>query len=426
MTYLLSNIAKLYDGSSSDKRALHAQVDVLVENGRISSVAPHDPQRPKSEGIVVVDCTGMTVTPGIIDCHGHITLLGTTAPELEKMNSLAAPYYIEKILYTTLVNGAVTTMRDVGGATHFMKRMVEEGVLIGPRLKIAVCLLSTTGGVSDYRGLDRCHGDLSKLFPPIAGRPSSIVDGVEACRQRVREVIACGADLIKFCASGGVVSPTSTLDSRAFTPAEVEAICDEAHARGVRVAAHAHSKSGIEMAIDNGADDLQHISFMDERLVEKAHKANCTVTPTSWVLAEVAANQALPQVIKDKVKRAIDAHQGAVQFSSRGGLKILAGSDPIQPGMHGKNFMEIAYLIRDGLAPLSAWHGATGLAATEIGQTDTGEIKPGKRADLLVCKSDVIENPETMASGALVEVLKDGVGYRNGLPQITQRSFPTL
>jgi imidazolonepropionase-like amidohydrolase len=102
---------------------------------------------------------------------------------------------------------------------------------------------------------------------------------------------------------------------------------------------------------------------------------------------------------------------------------MLAGTDPVLPGMHGRNYMELVWLLRDGLSPTAAWYAGTGLAADQIGQGDSGQIIPGRRADLLVCQGDVIEQPDLLDQGALVEVIKDGVGYRGGLSGLSQKSF---
>ncbi len=314
-------------------------------------------------------------------------------------------------------------MRDVGGATGVLKRLVEQGVLLGPRLKLAICMLSTTGGHADFRGPDRCCGELSRLWPPGPGRPSSIVDGPWECRKRVREIAACGGDLVKVCASPGVVSPTDHLEHRDFTLEEMEAICDEAAGRGMYVAAHAHSQSGIRLAIQAGVKDIQHISFMNEGLAEQAYAKGCTVTPTSWVGQRLAQSEGFNPFIRAKVQQVSESHALAVKTAHASGLKLLAGTDPVLPDMHGRNYMELVALIGEGVPALAAWFGATGLAADQLGQLDTGTLVEGKRADLLVCGKDVVDDPSHFEDGALVEVLKDGWGYRNGLPGIRQRTY---
>jgi imidazolonepropionase-like amidohydrolase len=354
-------------------------------------------------------------------------VLGLRPPDLERLNGPSGTLWVEKVLHTTLVDGGVTTLRDVGGATHWMKRAVEEGVMIGPRLKVSICMLSTTGGHADFRGPDRCHAELSRLWPPAPGRPSSLVDGPWECRKRVRELAACGADLIKVCASPGVASPGDRLEHREFTPEELAALCDEARARGLRVAAHAHSASGIELALRHGVHDLQHVSFLDARLVELAHESGATVTPTSWTLAELARAKGLPRQVMEKVARVNEHHARAIQHALTGELPILMGTDAVWPGMHGRNWMELVHLVKDGLPPLRAWHGATGLAAREVRAEETGTLVPGQRADLLIARGDVVSDPAAFERGALLEVIQDGVGHRglSGVPQRTFRSAST-
>ncbi|MHC5010245.1 MAG: metal-dependent hydrolase family protein [Planctomycetota bacterium] len=420
---ILADIQKLYDGTSATADALHEGVDLFVDEGRIHEIRPHDPDLALGEGHVRVDCSGMTVTPGIIDCHSHVTVLGLAPKDMDRMNGPQALIYVEKILNASLVDGGVTTLRDIGGATDYMKRLVDEGIVLGPRMKIAICMLSTTGGHADFRGPDRCHTELSRLWPGAPGRPSSVVDGPWECRKRVREIAACGADLIKICSSPGVASPRDKLEHRDFTAEEVRAICDEAEGRGLKVASHAHSHAGIDLAIENGVHDIQHISFMDEDQVERAARRGVTVTPTSWIVNDLPSDAGLSTAVMEKAKQVAEVHHRAVDFARRGDLKILAGTDPVLPNMHGRNYMEIVQLIRDGLSPLQAWYGATGLAAAEIGQHDAGTLLPGQRADVLLCRGDVIEQPERLDAGALVEVMKDGEGYRNGLAGIPQRAY---
>jgi imidazolonepropionase-like amidohydrolase len=420
---VLSNIQKLYDGTTATSKAIHEHVDLWIENGRIESLHPHAPTRPRGASVQRIDCSAFTVTPGIIDCHGHVTLFGIGRDPLERMNSLEGLLYAERILYTTLVKGGVTTLRDVGGATHLLKRLIEEDFLIGPRLKIAICMLSTTGGHADFRGPDRCCGEISRLWPAGPGRPSSIVDGPWACRKRVREIAACGADLVKICASPGVVSPGDKLEHRDFTAQEIDAICDEAAGRGLYVAGHAHSRGGISLSIKHGIKDIQHISFLDETLAEEAYAKGCTVTPTSWITQALLGAKGWSDLVQKKIEQVAEAHSHAVRIAHQSGLKMLAGTDPVLPNMHGRNYMELVALLNDGIPALTAWYGATGLAAKQIGQDDVGVLTSGQRADLLVCRGNVIEQPALFEQGALLEVVKDGVAYRGELEGFPVRTL---
>ena len=421
--FVLSNVGLLYDGTSDTKKALHEHVDVWVEDGQVRAVKPHGKGTKVGPDHPVVDCSKYTVTPGLVDCHAHITVLGLSHAEMERSNGLEALTWAERILAVTLVDGGVTTLRDVGGATHRMKRLVDDGTWIGPRMKIAICMLSTTGGHADFRGPDRCHSELSRLWPEMPGRPSSLVDGPWECRKRIREIAACGADWIKLCTSPGVASPGDALEHRDFTAEEIAAICDEAAARGLKVAAHAHSASGIALAIENGVADIQHISFLDARLAEKAQAKGLTVTPTSWVTHALRTARGLSPFVRQKVKQVNEVHERAVGHARKAGLAILAGTDPVLPGMHGRNHQEIAHLVEDGLEPLEAWFAMTGRAAPAIGQADAGALTAGRRADLLVWKGDVVRKPALLDQGTLVEVVKDGVAYRGGLPALPQRTW---
>ncbi|GJL63525.1 MAG: amidohydrolase [Nitrospirales bacterium] len=420
---VLSNIQTLYDGTSATQDAIQEHVDVWIDEGKIEVVQPHTLKRPKGPTVTRIDCSQYTVTPGLIDCHGHVTLCGVSRDNLERMSGPEGLIYAERILYTTLVNGGVTTMRDVGGATHVLKRLVDQGVIIGPRLKIAICMLSTTGGHADFLGPDRCCGQVQALWPPGPGRPSSIVDGPWACRKRVREIAACGGDLVKICASPGVVSPSDKLENRDFTAAEIHAICEEAAARGMYVAAHAHSQNGIALAIEHGVKDIQHISFMDEELAERAYVKGCTVTPTSWIGQSLTEADDLTPFVKKKVQQVVEVHSQAVKHAFNSGLNMLGGTDPILPGMHGRNYMELVSLMNDGVPALSAWHGMTGLAGDLVAEHGVGKIRAGAPADLLVCQANVVEQPLQFEEGVLLEVIKDGVAYRRGLPNFPSKTF---
>ena len=171
-----------------------------------------------------------------------------------------------------------------------------------------------------------------------------------------------------------MVSPSDRLEHRDFTRAEIEAICDEASGRGLMVAAHAHSKHGISLAIDCGVQDIQHISFMDQALAESAYVKGCKVTPTSWISRILPQAEGLSPFVMEKVKQVSQVHTEAVRIAHASGLKLLAGTDPILPNMHGRTYMELVSLTQDGLSSLAAWHSSTGLAAECIGQEDTGTL----------------------------------------------------
>jgi len=242
----------------------------------------------------------------------------------------------------------------------------------------------------------------------------------------VRELAACGADFIKICAGPGVASPTDHLDHQDFSAEEIRAICTEAEARGLRVLAHAHGEHGIRLALENGVHDIQHASSLTPELAALARRNGCVVTPTAWVIDELPGMESLTPFVREKARKVQATHDRAVTAALEAGLPILAGTDPVLPRMHGRNFMEMVHLVARGLTPLMAWHSMTGLAASVMGLGDTGNLVTGARADLLLCRGDVVENPALLDSGALVEVFKDGVPWRGGLPGLAPRTYRDL
>ncbi len=416
--WLLSNLRKIYDGKSASKGSVRSAVDILVEGGTVAQVRPHLRGRKIPADIGVVDASRLYLTPGLIDCHSHVTLDGLTPSDLQRANGPAGLLYAAKNLYRSLVDGGVTTLRDMGGAAHFHKRLIEEGAWIGPRLELAVCMLCASGGHGDRGSKDRRQGEHSILFPPASGRPSSIVDGPWECRKRVREIESVGGDFIKICAGRGFSfrapgkDPYGGLD---FTAEELAALCGEAARRGMRVACHAHGSRGIAAAVRAGVQDLQHVTYLGEAEAELAAKHGCTVTPTSWAVRSFLEGPAFTSGAAEKA-RILEAHARAVQLARGVGLPILVGSDACGADMHGKNYTEMSRLVDEGLSVLEAWHGATGLPAKVFGLRGAGVIAPGNRADLLLFNEDVITDPKRFGPSSMVEVVKDGVGHRGGLP----------
>jgi imidazolonepropionase-like amidohydrolase len=141
------------------------------------------------------------------------------------------------------------------------------------------------------------------------------------------------------------------------------------------------------------------------------------------VIHELTQARGLTPFVKEKVQMVAESHARAVEIARTGGLTILAGTDPVLPGMHGKNYMELVVLARNGLSPLEAWHSSTGLAAKQIDVPRAGTIAAGQFADLVFCSADVFEKPEELEQGALVEVMKDGMTYRGSIPGLPVRRY---
>lgn len=288
-------------------------------------------------------------------------------------------------------------------------------------------MLSSTGGHADIRALGSDLNEESQLFPAAIGRPSSIVDGIDQCIKRVREIEFAGADLIKVCVGESIWAKRPNKRRPGdLSLEELNAICKEAELRGLTVAAHAHSKRGAEQAIAAGVHALQHVTEVDDATCEMALKCGCSMTPTSWVVEKVTSDKNFnskmiysPELIQEK-------HSNVVRSAAKYGIPILFGTDPFLPGMHGQNFCELHSLARTGISSLECWFAATGAAAKSLRDDTIGTFAPGTMADLLVFNSDVLKDPMGFTKDTLVEVIKDGEAYKGKWPQVKKFSFNQL
>ncbi len=424
-SFVLKGIKKLYDGTSASHLSIKHNCDIYVQNGRIvgASFLPHL-HVDNPEIFTKINASEMYVTPGLIDCHTHITVDGLSNAERQRMNSPTMLLYVQRILYRTLVDGGVTTAVDLGGAPAYIKNLIDEGVLIGPRLKTAICMLSSTGGHADTRDEFTFSDCDSLLFPAISGRPSSIVDGIDDCIKRVRMIDQCGADIIKICVGESIWQKRPNKRRPGdLNIDELTAICAEAANRGLQVAAHAHSKTGAILAIKAGVSALQHVTQIDDEACSFAHKHGCTITPTTWVLNEVCNTNQISAKLGVDVESLISTRNQMISTASKTGIQILFGTDPIYPGMHGQNYRELHALTATGLNALSTWYAATGAAADSLRDDQIGRVKLGANADLLVFDKDVISEPNLFTSDSLREVIKGGQAYRGLWSQLSVPDF---
>src|SRR5581483_8189217 len=209
-------------------------------------------------GAVQVDLHGMTVMPGLIDCHDHLAnLAGGMVARAAIPPSLAVFKAAQSFKETLL--GGFTAIRDASGVDLGMKLAVEQGLIPGPRLKISVVILSQFGGHNDHTE----PAGIDSRFPKLATIPDGICDGVDACRRKVREVIRAGADWVKIATTGGVGTPIGGPLVRQFSADEVRAIVDTAHAAGKPVMSHAYGGEGVKICLDAGVDSIEHGAAID-------------------------------------------------------------------------------------------------------------------------------------------------------------------
>ena len=385
MTQILINNGTLIDGRGGEPLP---NASVLVEDDKIIAVAaPGDPLQAEL-GAETIDAAGGTILPGFIDAHVHITL------EISKIeDALITPFsmrFFKTIgnLRSTL-NAGMTSVRDAGGADLGVKQAVEQGLVAGPRLQISTAALGITGGHIDgwYPS-----GETLGYFTSYPGMPDGLCDGVPEVRKKVREVLRAGADVVKICATGGVLSPTDHPEFTQFSPQELEAIVQEAaYRRGIKVMAHAQGAEGIKQAVRAGIHSIEHGIFLDDEAIELMIEHGTFLVPT--LLAPVAVLEAgeeggMPDFGLQKSREVIDAHRESFRRAHEAGVRIAMGTDAgVMP--HGTNLRELVLLVEAGMTPMQAIVATTQTAAACLGWEDRlGTIEPGKLADIVICQSD--------------------------------------
>ncbi|MCA9914815.1 MAG: amidohydrolase family protein, partial [Anaerolineae bacterium] len=257
MTLFIKN-GTLIDGTGA---APVANATILVDGGMITKVG--DIQPP--EDAIIIDAQGGTILPGLIDTHVHmmmeIAALQQRVSTPFSMNFYNAIHHMRRTL-----DAGITSVRDAGGADLGVKQSIERGLVPGPRMQISISVLGITGGHTDGWNPS---GVNTSLFPAYPGNPDGICDGVEEVRKKVREVLRAGADVIKVCSTGGVLSPTDHPNFTQFTEEELRVMVQEGQFRnGVKVMSHAQGAEGIKNAVRAGIHSIEHGIYLDQEAID--------------------------------------------------------------------------------------------------------------------------------------------------------------
>lgn len=397
----------VFDG----ERFLPGPTDVVFRDGAIVAVGRDAGLAEEYAEAIVVDCAGRTVLPGIIDLHVHVM---TSTPG--SIQSMVDPYSLQfyesvKNLEATLRAG-VTTARDAGGADLGAKTAVESGLIKGPRLRLAVSIMSQTGG----------HGDMwhpsgleSPDFGPHPGRPSGIADGVEEVRKVTRTLLRAGADQIKICSTGGVLSPTTDPRHSQFTPAEIAVIVEEAGMQGKYVMAHAQGTAGIINALQAGVRTIEHGIYLTDEAIQLFIDSEAYLVPTlSAPLAVIRKGESgtsgLSQQVIDKAQRVAEDHRQSVARAIAAGVKIGMGTDA-GVGAHGDNLEELSLIADAGMNLEQVLAASTSVPGELITPLDSvGRLAEKHLADVVVL-TGLLESTEQLAGlrGMIGQVYQGGV-----------------
>ena len=372
----------LIDGTGA---AAVADSTVLIDGERIVEVGPRAAVTVPSDA-EVVDATGMTVMPGLIDCHDHLASESYDIMSRWGLDDPASLRFLRtaNVLEDTLASG-YTSVRDGSGLDAGFKMAIEQGVISGPRLMVSVNIISSTGGLAD-RVSPSGHRNLLYADPRM---PSGVANGPDAVREKVREMVTAGADVIKFATTGGASSrPGHGPRDASFEEEEVEALVSQATAMGRKTMCHALGGAGLRIAVEADVGSIEHGCFLSETpdLIRLMADSNTFLVPTLMVY-EFHSTVSPPHV-KERALELADAHQSSIEMALSMGVKVVAGTDA-GGFVHGDNAREIELLVEKGLTPMQAIQAATGWAAECIGlDADVGSLEAGKYADLLVIDGD--------------------------------------
>lgn len=383
---------------------LIAQPHLLVREGRIVEVGSGDATMPA--GASHVDLKGMTLLPGLIDMHVHLdsdpTYGGYTSLQFtDRFWSVLSVGHAQKTLmagFTTVRNVGAGDWNDVG-----LRQAIDAGKLVGPRIVTAGHSFGATGGHCD-----------STFFPPSMEQKSAFnADSPEEGRKRVRELRKYGAQVIKICATGGVFSRNTEPGQQQLSLAEMQAIVQEAHQWGLKVAAHAHGTAGIKDAIRAGVDTIEHASLIDDEGIRLAKERGAWLSMdiynTDYTQAEGKNNGVLEDNLR-KDREIADIQRENFRRAHAAGAKMVYGTDAgIFP--HGMNAGQFKVMVRYGMTPVEAIRSATLNAAEALDRKDVGVIEAGRWADLVAVPGDPTQDVVLLESVPFVmkggDVVKD-------------------
>ncbi len=379
---------------------------IIATDGRIVAAGPAASTAIPA-GARRIDLAGMTLLPGLIDMHVHLTgeptLFGYKGLEyVGAFNTVLGVAHAR-----TTLDAGFTTVRNVGSSNYDdvgLKQAIDAGFVPGPRIVPATYAIGATGG----------HCDATEFPPEIKVETPGVVNGPEAIRAKIRELRKAGAEVIKFCATGGVFSKTDTVGGQQYSQEEMNALVAEAHMLGLRVAAHAHGTAGINAALRAGTDTIEHASLADDESFMLARKngswLSMDIYNDDYILAEGAKNGVFAESL-EKERQIGRAQRETFKRGVAAGVKMVFGTDAgVYP--HGQNARQFAKMVEWGMTPLQAIQAATLNAGEALGRSkDVGAIAVGRYADIIAVNGDPLADVAVLQKVAVV--IKGGAVVRD-------------
>jgi imidazolonepropionase-like amidohydrolase len=393
----------------------HERASVVVEGDTIKEIRFGD-SGPTAGHDSIVDCSGMTLMPGLTDAHVHIGAVEVNILDQhrEYPSNLTA-LLMAGILTDTLMQG-FTTVRDAGGADWSFKAAVERGVVEGPRLLVSDKPLSQTGGHGDWRR--RSETQSPEIFCPTAGMRSVVCDGADAVRRAAREQLRLGADQIKIMASGGAMSPADELAATQYQIAEIRASVEVAEAAGTYVMAHAYNDGSVRNCLEAGVRSIEHGNLIDEETAAMIARSNAYLVPTLVTyeaLSDEGDAYGVPENVIRKIDEAREVGIRALRYAYEAGAKIASGSDLLGP-LQDRKARELE-IKTEVMSPMESLMSATKTNAELFGLQDLiGTVEEGKLADLLVVEGNPLEDISVLQDrNNLKIIIKGGRTFKNEL-----------
>ena len=406
MEYTLIRNGSLIDGTGAHPVEKAA---VLIGDNKILDAGPESKVKLPGKNVVELDAKGGFILPGFIDTHVHLM-----SEKYDLMESVSTPfsYNFYKAIdhFSRTVMAGVTTVRDAGGCDLGTKKAIENGLVLGPRVKISVTGLSITGGHGDGWAPSGVNTDIGG-YP---GMPDCICDGVSEVRKKVREVLRSGAEVIKICSTGGVMSPTDRPEYTQFSPDELAAIVQEAHFHGgVKVMSHAQGTEGVKQAVLAGIHSIEHGIFLTDEIIQLMLERGTYLVPTLFaplsIIEDPEMKEKLPPFLFQKAADVAEIHKESTAKAYKAGVKIAMGTDSGVMA-HGKNLRELELLCGIGMTPMESILAATKVAAECLEWQDRiGTLEKGKLADVVVTRINPLDDIRSLTDcGNIAIIVKDG------------------